>query len=714
MATLNDITNPPVSGLNHIDALLDEGPNWNFLGIGGNTITYTFSTSSNMEAANGNYTGVASGLSSTQQASARSALAYLTSVTGVQFVESSNGAAAQLHFANADLAASANTAGLCSWSARYLHNGSTDEVTQYAPNVYVYLDNAEFRNYNATLTPGTGGYETLLHELGHAMGLKHPFEQSPVLPSGQDNTALTLMSYKNVGGPYSTYQAYDLAALNWLYGGDGLGGALGIGSATGARYLTGSSASETLTGTQSNDILQGEGGNDMIYGGAGTDTAVFNGLRSNYQFQLNGTNLEVRGTDGFDTLNSIEVLRFADGSVSAALVLDTTPPAAPEADLTVNDAGFISGDTPLFAGRAEANSTVRLYSGTKLIGTVVTNTKGLWLTATDALPDGHYTVTATATDAAGNVSAPSKPVEFKIDTVGPVTPEGSVKLATPGSNQPEFSGKGEAGSLIILTQEINGVETPIAQTTVDANGAWKLASNPLINGEYNVTVHSVDTADNFANATAPLHFTIASDLNRVGTAQADKLTGTAGNNAIDGGAGIDTVSYEGVRANFKVVKSVHGFTVTGPNSGTDSLVNVERIHFGDTEYALDIDGHAGQAYRMFAAALDRAPLAGGLGFWTYALDSGQTLEQIATQFINSAQFKTKYGANLSNSEFVTTLFQHVLHRAPKEAGLNFWTSALDQGVDRAHVLAQFSESAENKLQVIGKIENGIEFTLWHA
>jgi len=51
MATVSDITVTPLSGLNHIDALLDKGPDWNFLpNAGSNTIQYTFSISSGNEA----------------------------------------------------------------------------------------------------------------------------------------------------------------------------------------------------------------------------------------------------------------------------------------------------------------------------------------------------------------------------------------------------------------------------------------------------------------------------------------------------------------------------------------------------------------------------------------------------------------------------------------------------------------------------------------
>ena len=48
----------------------------------------------------------------------------------------------------------------------------------------------------------------------------------------------------------------------------------------------------------------------------------------------------------------------------------------------------------------------------------------------------------------------------------------------------------------------------------------------------------------------------------------------------------------------------------------------ERLTFSDANIALDIDGNAGQAHRIYKAAFDRAPDLGGLGFWINTLDNG--------------------------------------------------------------------------------------------
>jgi serralysin len=65
---------------------------------------------------------------------------------------------------------------------------------------------------------GEHGYTTLIHEIGHAIGLKHPHDGSPNLPSAEDNHTNTVMSYGFPGQSPGTPMGYDVMALQYIYG----------------------------------------------------------------------------------------------------------------------------------------------------------------------------------------------------------------------------------------------------------------------------------------------------------------------------------------------------------------------------------------------------------------------------------------------------------------------------------------------------------------
>jgi hypothetical protein len=190
----------------------------------------------------------------------------------------------------------------------------------------------------------------------------------------------------------------------------------------------------------------------------------------------------------------------------------------------------------------------------------------------------------------------------------------------------------------------------------------------------------------------------------------DILSGNGGDDTIDGGAGTDTALYHGLRASYQIAVSDNGALSVSGGDGTDTLQNIERLRFDDVALAFDNKGTGGQAYRLYQAAFNRTPDATGLGFWIHALDSGVSLDTVATGFVNSAELAALYGSNPSNHDLVDNIYRNVLHRTPDAAGEAFWIGVLDaKAATVGQLLAAVSESPENVAALVGVISHGVTY-----
>ena len=88
---------------------------------------------------------------------------------------------------------------------------------------------------------------------------------------------------------------------------------------------------------------------------------------------------------------------------------------------------------------------------------------------------------------------------------------------------------------------------------------------------------------------------------------------------------------------------------------------------------------------------------------------------MADAFTGSAEFRAQYGA-LENRAFAEALYVNSLDRPAEQAGLDFWTGALDAGAARSEVVLAFSESAEHVALTAANIqsENPGEFGILFA
>jgi hypothetical protein len=141
------------------------------------------------------------------------------------------------------------------------------------------------------------------------------------------------------------------------------------------------------------------------------------------------------------------------------------------------------------------------------------------------------------------------------------------------------------------------------------------------------------------------------------------------------------------------------------------LYKVSRVKHGGASYALDTDAVAGQAYRIYKAAFDRIPDSGGLGYWIAQMDKGMGVVEVAARFIDSPEFRSLYGQNPSNADFLTKVYTNVLGRTPDQGGYDWWLNELNTNPDktRQKVLADFAEIQENKESVAALVANGIQY-----
>ena len=417
--------------------------------------------------------------------------------------------------------------------------------------------------------------------------------------------------------------------------------------------VEGSKKDDRITGSSADNDLDGRAGNDTLDGGAGTDTAEYNQASGAVQVNLAlGT---ATGADGNDTLISIENVR---GSVHGDLLTGNAGANVLEG-LAGNDtlSGGAGSDT------ARYNFGTVNYTGeTSLTGNVTdgwtlsVGTTALLKVKADTT-SGEWTVSDLRT------TVPTESTAFGIDKL--------IDMETLGLDIQKGNQLTRAADLLI-----GGT---VAAPTLKLSGAAEITSG-----------------------------TSANNTLTGGTGN-DTLSGGAGNDSLSGGAGIDTVVFSGSRSSYNISKSSTGLTVSSTAEGVDTLADVERLKFADASVALDINGTAGQAYRVYQAAFNRTPDNGGLKYWIGLMDGGYTLAGVASGFIASDEFKTLYGSNPTNELFVSKLYDNVLHRTPDTGGYNYWVGLLNtKKIDSISAFINFSESPENQAGVIGVIQNGID------
>jgi hypothetical protein len=194
-------------------------------------------------------------------------------------------------------------------------------------------------NYRQQWQNDNNMVHTLLHEIGHAIGLKHPHEGENQLDKLIDNTSTTVMSYVNNQkrvtslGPldieaiqvlYSTNDKDGIQYANWSFNGTtetftliakDSGGPL---RGTGARdIIQGGPGADVVTAGDGNDVISPGKGLDNVSGGPGLDWLILNVARSSARLEFRPNDFwTVSSAEGNKLIFDIERLQFLDQIVA--------------------------------------------------------------------------------------------------------------------------------------------------------------------------------------------------------------------------------------------------------------------------------------------------------------------------------------------------------------------------------------------------------------
>ena len=401
-------------------------------------------------------------------------------------------------------------------------------------------------------------------------------------------------------------------------------------------------------------------------------------LATNYAFRTEqATDSSLSDVGGFSTSGSVSVFNF---SIAGAL------PGAPTIAAFSSDSGTVgdhitNDNTLTLTGSAVANSTVKVYDGTTLLGTTTANASGAWTYITGTLANGAHSLTATAM-VSGTTSAASSALSVTVDTTAPVAPSiasfstdsGTVGDHMTNDSTLTLTGTAEANS----TVKIYDGATLLGSATANGSGAWSYTTGTLANGAHSLTATASDAAGNTGVASAAMNVTIDTTAPVApGIASFSPDTGTAG----DGITTANVLSLTGTAEANSTVKVYDGATLlgsvlaNGTGAWTYTTAALADGAHSLTAKATDAAGNTGVASAAMSVTVDTtAPIAPSIA--SFSPDTGTVGDGVTTANVVTLTGVAEANATVKIYDG-TTLFNSVL--ANSSGAWSYTTAALASG-----------------------------------
>lgn len=592
------------------------------------------------------------GLNSTQMAAVDNALSAWSDVIDVDFVKTyeTDTSVGDLRFAFTSSREGEDAWGWAYYPSDYWPSGG---------DVWINTDYASETDWSKS----SYNFFSLLHEIGHALGLEHPFNSSDgdSYSSAYDTRNSTVMSYTNPENVWawdsSTKQGiwtiqspmvYDILAAQHMYGAN----------------WEHNAGNNIYTFDPTEEVRK------TIWDGGGQDTFDFSNFALDLAVDLTPGSYSDVPVPGWDATQNI--------GIAFEAFIETVIGGSGNDDLSGNSvgntlAGGAGNDTLAGGGGSDTFSFSGLF-GADTISDFSVGEDSVALLGSDGL----------------ELKGISNLLNIK------TTPDGDARIIA------DISDEGISGSITLLgvtADAAEGIFATLGETIIGTS------AGDILNG----------------SSGADLIESKAGDDTVEGSKGDDKIDGGTGRDTViySGNQTSYTLTL-GPTSTSLTDRRTDG-------SGTDTLIDMEFLDFDTDLLGgpFDLTTFGGtdelsapefeSFIELYIAYFNRAPDAVGLNFWGTAFATGTTLEDMATLFIDQDETLAAYPAGTTNEEFANTVYGNVLGRTPDAAGFDFWVGQLDSdNVSRDQFILEVLRGVKDGTPDRGYLDDKVDLGAYFA